>query len=470
MNKVIGNTVGLPNPRTDWSQSDKTKADYLKNKEELKKELDGKADALILESEKATRLVLTDTKEAPLVDYKIYGDSTQDGTPTPDNPVDVVSAGELVTDDTDVNYGRYKIPVKAYGKNIANPLTAKMDYIVYSGTITNNYDGSIAITAGANTHSGRVNLRANNSYTFVAPATVTISCAGVMDDVTLHALLTKKGETIAEPDYIVSSTNKSVTLSVSKGDKIRLFIHMIAGGKLTKDITIYPQMEFGEVATEYEPYVETVYNIYLDEPLRKIDNYQDYIDFGRGVVVRNIGEKTIKETDSLLKWNIWTSDSNASTHGLRVMLNASGKKNGSEGTTLGYFNMGKTSQTIVYTSKKNTLSTWTTGNEVYWHLDYTLLGLDGSEDKDTATAVLKEWVANLEKQGIKIYFNYVLEKPTETPITDFPEIFANYPTTTIVCDGEAQVTYKVDTTNAYNNLKSELDTLKQAIISLGGNL
>ena len=34
MAKIIGNTVGIPNPQTDWDQTDTTKADYLKNKPE----------------------------------------------------------------------------------------------------------------------------------------------------------------------------------------------------------------------------------------------------------------------------------------------------------------------------------------------------------------------------------------------------------------------------------------------------
>lgn len=32
MGKIIGNTVGVPNPQTDWNQTDSTKADFLKNK------------------------------------------------------------------------------------------------------------------------------------------------------------------------------------------------------------------------------------------------------------------------------------------------------------------------------------------------------------------------------------------------------------------------------------------------------
>ena len=48
MAKIIGNTVGIPNPQSDWLQDDPTKADYIKNKptnlatkDELVQKLDG---------------------------------------------------------------------------------------------------------------------------------------------------------------------------------------------------------------------------------------------------------------------------------------------------------------------------------------------------------------------------------------------------------------------------------------------
>jgi len=31
-NRIIGNPVGVPNPKTDWNQTDPAKSDYLKNK------------------------------------------------------------------------------------------------------------------------------------------------------------------------------------------------------------------------------------------------------------------------------------------------------------------------------------------------------------------------------------------------------------------------------------------------------
>ena len=47
---------------------------------------------------------------------EIYGNSVQDGTPTPENPIEVESVGELVSDATDVNYGKYKITLLINGE------------------------------------------------------------------------------------------------------------------------------------------------------------------------------------------------------------------------------------------------------------------------------------------------------------------------------------------------------------------
>ena len=63
------------------------------------------------------------------------------------------------------------------------------------------------------------------------------------------------------------------------------------------------QIELGSSATEYEPYKGSITeHIYLDEPLRKVGDYSDYIDFKNQKVVRKIevlddtGTKTISES------------------------------------------------------------------------------------------------------------------------------------------------------------------------------
>ena len=329
MNKVIGNTVGLPNPRTDWSQSDKTKADYLKNKEELKKELDGKADALILESEKATPLVLTDTKEGPLLDYKIYGNADGVG-------------GEY-----DESTGMFMIPVTVYGKNLLKTVD-KSD--VYKDGVTTNDDYSITVKKGQNLGmmNGKyipVNVRVSNTAFRVNNdgVNVTASCEGVSSEIFLvvyHSPLLP-GEV---DKYFILTSGKKTYSNVPKGTAFKFFIQVPAQGIVSKDTTLYPQLELGSVATPYEKYVEPVT---VNIPMPHYMGEGDYVDFKNKKVV-------------------------------------------SEGVT--YENV------------------------------------------------------------------------------DLPEITTNYPSTSLICGGEMEVTYKADTTNAYKNLKSELDTLKQAIISVGGTL
>ncbi len=62
------------------------------------------------------------------------------------------------------------------------------------------------------------------------------------------------------------------------------------------------QLEEGSTVTEYEPYIQSTTNIYLDEPLRCVGSVCDYIDYNNKQVVRNVnviddsGEKTIEES------------------------------------------------------------------------------------------------------------------------------------------------------------------------------
>lgn len=59
--------------------------------------------------------VLENSAGKPVVDYRIYGNTVQDGTPMPDNPVEIQSVGDLVTEGEYA--GKYKIPVVASTEN-----------------------------------------------------------------------------------------------------------------------------------------------------------------------------------------------------------------------------------------------------------------------------------------------------------------------------------------------------------------
>ena len=68
------------------------------------------------------------------------------------------------------------------------------------------------------------------------------------------------------------------------------------------DLTV-TQLEEGTTATAYEPYYEPVTtNIYLNEPLRKVGDKSDYIDFESGKVIRRIKELKLTNVNYKYTW------------------------------------------------------------------------------------------------------------------------------------------------------------------------
>jgi hypothetical protein len=96
---------------------------------------DSKSDAIV-ETATGEVLALTDAAATHLRGLVVYGKSTQDGTPTPDAPVPIVSVGEDgVTD------------VGVYGKNLL--LCEYREYVTNGVTFTPNADGSISVSGTA---------------------------------------------------------------------------------------------------------------------------------------------------------------------------------------------------------------------------------------------------------------------------------------------------------------------------------
>ena len=69
------------------------------------------SNAIRINSAEGYPCVFDNSKGRPLKDYKLYGNSIQDGTPTPESPVEVQSVGDLVTDAASEYYGKYDIPI-----------------------------------------------------------------------------------------------------------------------------------------------------------------------------------------------------------------------------------------------------------------------------------------------------------------------------------------------------------------------
>lgn len=232
------------------------------NAQEITSSNEGKEDTSTLE--------LTKTFYGPINNYTIYGNSVQDtatyGTPSPTNPVEIQSVGDLVTDTTDENYGKYKIPVKVSGKNLVN---------IPDLTST----------------TAETNITCNLTVPFV------ISCQGEYptsirnnSDVETSIWRLKITYLDGTMQYVVDNTLRGGNISKFNASTENPVVKITYRGIYIKE-GIYSkiQIEKGTVATEYVPYVEPqTVNIYLDEPLRKVGDVADYIDFSTGKVVRKV--------------------------------------------------------------------------------------------------------------------------------------------------------------------------------------
>ncbi len=242
-----------------------------------------------------------------LGNLKIYGNSIQNGTPTPDNPVEIQSVGELVTDANDSNYGKYKIPVTVTGKNIG---TAKQ---VYSGLKksagTANDSGyteiklddrdCISFIDNFEMKYSDIYFKENTQYTFSFDYKQTMNSSSAPNKTSglLYIWYTDSSRddiVVSNPNYETEWKHISYT---SKANKTIKEIGTISHNYCFKnyiDINTF-QIEEGNKETDYEPYKGQTTNIYFNEPLRKVGDAVDYIDFKNKKVVRNVGVENLSD-------------------------------------------------------------------------------------------------------------------------------------------------------------------------------
>ena len=190
-----------------------------------------------------------------------------------------------------IPYGKYGIEIKNTGKNLLPSIdnTTTINGI----TFTKNIDGSINVNGTA----------------------------------TANALITIYGEWNGKLIYQALDTNKYYTISGSNNVNIQIFIRTTNGttitshnpqfnptftgqsgivnyfiqvinGTVCNNVIIKPQLEEGNTQTSFEPYKSNTQLYILDEPLRKIGDYQDrlYVDNGVLFVERKIGSVVLNGT------------------------------------------------------------------------------------------------------------------------------------------------------------------------------
>lgn len=237
--------TGVSTPVNDTDVVTKKYAD------DIKTELDDKTNQLkedttalqkrqnvLVGSETGNPVSVDDAFSSPLCGLTIYGKSTQDGTPTPDAPVPIVSAGEDGS-----------VTVKVTGRNILDMRNSKESVTNSGVTYTRNADYSFTRTGTATEASGNVWM--GGGYLVKPKADLSnVFCVllkGVkysIKDCVLVAVSPAGDALIARNENFVPTQDMYIT-----GVRNEYFIK----GETYNDI-VYPAVYVGEKALQYEPY------------------------------------------------------------------------------------------------------------------------------------------------------------------------------------------------------------------------
>ena len=183
----------------------------------------------IVQSRKSDIFAFHDSADRPLVGVRLFGKTTQNGTPTPSAPVPLVNAGAAGS-----------ITVKACGKNL---LDNKLFPAVTSNGVTfsHNPDGGINVKGTASAY-------ANTFYNMVGmlpPGTYTISNKAFDGG---YAYIR---QSFAGSSDITTMAGNSFTLT---GEETQINVFLQVNPNTTHNRTVYIQIESGTTATAFESY------------------------------------------------------------------------------------------------------------------------------------------------------------------------------------------------------------------------
>ena len=259
---------------------------------------------ILVGTETGNPLSVDDAFPAPLCGLTVYGKSTQDGTPTPDAPVPIVSAGDGGT-----------IAGKVTGKNLVQPYEKDTQIAKNGVTMDYNVESQLVHVYGTATEVADI-FDAEQKIPLFVKSNVTMS-------ITVRTGKIPDGVIIQYSDFVtlgLSCTGSKPydTGAFSKPDApgyLKFAMNIPKG--TTVDFTIAPQLELGTTATAYSPYREQLLTLPTPTglpgiPVTSGGNYTDpqgrqwvcdEVDLERGVKVQRIDKGAFDATKTLAEQN-----------------------------------------------------------------------------------------------------------------------------------------------------------------------
>lgn len=385
-------------------------------------------------------ITLDDSTKAPLQGLKLYGKTTQNGTPTPEAPVPLESAGADGSVDVtvcgknlfDVD-NRYKFERCTVEDNI---ISINVDNTTGSSTLYANFitRASRALKEGTKYLIALELLETNGSVTFRVVSTN----SGKTDDSQFKSV--KDIATTAVGKYFAVVETKDSFEGC--GTMCRGFASVKTGMsvKCKFRISILEDITVNESNFVYEPYKEQTLPVSTPNGLPGIPvdsggNYTDSngknwicdeIDFARGKYIKRVNHLHITTHDGVHSLGTYVrcqlsvpyGNNSYSSKAMNTLFPYSGD----------------------YTGEFEHAYVWS--NLIYWFLPIKTAQTQAEREAEVAA-----WLSNHDFQ-----FMYVLKTPIETDLTaeelvQYAELHTNYPHTTIFNDSNAtmQLTYATPT-------------------------
>lgn len=343
---------------------------------------------------------ITDSSDRPLVDLTVFGNTTQNGTPTPENPIDLDSVVNPV--------------VRITGKNLVeNTATTQT---VNGVTFTVNSDGTITASGTA---TALASVAVNANVPLAIGNYIVSDGVGDYTNFFTQVIVTKKDGT---QSYYATGTKPN--FSISDGDSVKVLAFVRANVTAT-NLVFKPMIRLASITdSTYEPYKSQTLSI--PYTLNGVGDVKDYVDFERGVLVRNTARHQLT---SSMAWSV----------------NASGKR---VYTILPAGVVTATSSDVLCTHA--TKGSWNNDTSGTVCIGNSTTPVCGFATSDFATVEeLKSW---LDSQTDGVFIVVPLITPTEIPLTAeeieaFKQLTTYKPVTTITNSEGAEmgVSYCADT-------------------------
>ena len=407
--------------------------------------------AIVTASDTGKALSIPDSSESVIRGLTGYGESTQDGTPTPDSPVEIESIENPV--------------ISVYGKNLIKFPYRAITNPVNGITFTVNDDGTV-IANGTATADASITLQTG---TTIKANNTTFAVSGCPEG----GGSSKYYLRVSMGGIALQDTGSGYVGTIASNISNEYIQIMIRQGVTADNLVFKPQCEIGTTVTAYEPYIEpqTVTIPYTFRGLKNTTTGQwsarDELRVADGKVeiVRNIKSLTItaenSDSYSFLSGNISGDICRMSSYknGPKPLFNDM-----TQDASVNYVlcNLFEHYKGLQATAGYEGISGTTYTGNIYINVSLTRIGLEPDTTVGDAgiRAAFWNWIKD---KGCEI--DYILAEPVVEDITATEAgqallaLATNYPTTSVISDIDLNLTYRADTKNYIDNKIAALTAL-----------